>query len=153
MISIIFVFSAGLASLLAMPAAALGQEQGAIARVEVRRHLAVATACPDVFIKLPELLYSAWRDFDTPVKVMVDFKLDGDRVADVKISGGYRNHYAPIRHAVRGLKCHSPGAGSYAVRFQIVFAYPEDEGQALALQVISTDRAVASLDEAGLPDR
>ena len=155
MISKACVFSAVLASVLAWPSAAIGQDQqGAIPRVEVRRNIAVGTACPDVFKELPQTLYSVWRDLDTPAKIMVDFKLDGDKVDEVKMSGGYWDYYAPIRRAVRAMKCHSPGEGKYAVRFMIQFAYPENDGEAMAgLQVINADHPLASVVKPGDPGR
>lgn len=104
----------------AQPSASLARDAG------VRDQLPLLTACPDALKALPENLYPAWRALDSAAEVVVDFKLDGDRISDVSMSGGHGSYMAPVRRAVRAMKCGRPGEKAYAVRFRITFQYPED---------------------------
>lgn len=128
------------AGAVAMPLMASAQEQQAnVARIQVGHHIPLTTACPGAISVLPEKLYPAWREIDTTADVLVDFKLDGDQVTDVKASGGYGNYYGLVRSAVKSLRCQRPGEGAYAVRFRIQFRYPEDEGASLTAMTFSDE--------------
>ncbi len=85
-----------------------------------------AAACPGVNARLARDLYPAWRAIDSAAQILVQFKLDGDVISDVQLSGGHGDYIGPVRHAVRAMKCSSSQAS--AVRFRIVFQYPEDQG-------------------------
>ena len=123
-----------LAGAVALPsiAAAAHKQPGPLAQVEVRHYVPLATACPDVAKKLQEDLYPAWRTIDSAAEVLVDFKLEGNSITDVKLSGGHGDYIGPVRHAVKAMQCRQPGEGAYAVRFRITFRYPEDQPSALA---------------------
>lgn len=89
-------------------------------------NMTFAAACPGVNARLAQDLYPAWRAIDSAAQVLVQFKLDGDVISDVQLSGGHGDYIGPVRHAVRAMKCSSTHAS--AVRFRIVFQYPEDQG-------------------------
>jgi hypothetical protein len=111
-------------------APAMAQTTGqTITRVEVRHQVLVTEACPTVLEQLPEALVTAWSNIDAPTEVLVDFKLNGSRVDEVRTKGGLRDYHAPIRRAVRNLSCGTPDGGNYAVRFLVKFAYPDDSSQ------------------------
>jgi hypothetical protein len=117
----------------ALPSMAWARDQAVpIARVEVRHYVPLTMACPEVGKQLAQDLYPAWRAIDSAADVLVDFKLEGTKVSDVKLSGGHGDYIGPVRHAVKAMKCRQPGAGAYAVRFRIKFQYPEDQPSALA---------------------
>ncbi len=112
----------------ALPAIAAAQETNFLApQVQQRAYLALERACPDVGATLSENLYPAWRAIDSAAQVVVDFKLDGAAISDVHVSGGHGEYVVPVRRAVRAMKCSSAGAAGSAVRFRIVFQYPEDK--------------------------
>lgn len=126
--------------LLAPPVQAQDQPTN-MPRVEVRRQIPVSTACPNVVQDMSEALGRVAWEIGTPSEVLVDFKLDGDKISDVKASTGHWEFRAPVRRAVRRLACHSPGEGAYTVRFRVVFVYPDDPASAAAAAVLSTDTA------------
>jgi hypothetical protein len=104
------------------------QPQGPLQQVEVRRHLPVSQACPDVYQALPAMLQKAAQEIEDPAELMVEFKLDGNRVSEVRTQGNHWAYGAPVRRAVKRLDCHSPDAGAYAVRFRVVFQFSDDAG-------------------------
>lgn len=109
------------------------QAQEPLQQVEVRRHLPVSQACPDVYHALPAMLRQAAREIDAPAELMVEFKLDGNQVSEVHTRGNHWAYGAPVRRAVRRLDCHSPDAGAYAVRFRVVFEFSDDAAGATAM--------------------
>ncbi len=117
--------------------------QDAMQRVEVRRHLPVDQACPDVYTSLQAALNRVAYELDTPAEMLVEFKLDGDRVSDVSAKGTYWAYGAPLRQAVRQLACHGPDAGAYAVRFRVVFDYTDQPGAPGTAAMLPPDFAPA----------
>lgn len=109
------------AGAVALPSAAAARDQPAV------HYVALVSACPDALKVLPESLYPAWLVLDSAAEVVVDFKLDGDKVSGVTMSGGHGSYIGPVRRAVKAMKCRRPGAEAYAVRFRITFRYPEDQ--------------------------
>ncbi|MES2017852.1 MAG: hypothetical protein V4484_15285 [Pseudomonadota bacterium] len=128
---------AGAAALPCMAAA--HDAQAATARVDVRHYLPLTSACPGVLAQLPEQLYPAWRALDSTADVVVDFKLEGGKISDVKMTGGHGDYKMPVRRAVKAMGCTGPGQGAYAVRFRIKFVYPEDQGLAQTVMQISDE--------------
>lgn len=117
----------------ALPATALADEPASASAPAGHRHyVALERACPDVAGRLSENLYPAWRAIDSAAQVLVDFKLDGATISDVRVSGGHGDYIGPVRRAVRAMKCTGVAANGSAVRFRIVFQYPEDERGTLA---------------------
>lgn len=114
----------------ALPLMASAQEK--LTQVQVRRYIPLVAACPHAMQELPDTLYQAWREINTPADVVVDFKLDGGKVTDVKMAGGQGDYYGLVRHAVKTMKCVRPGDGVYAVRFHIKFRYDEESPDATA---------------------
>lgn len=111
----------------ALPAFALAHEPGSASWTTLdRQYVALERACPGVAGQLSVNLYPAWRAIDSAAQVMVDFKLDGATISDVQVSGGHGDYVGPVRRAVRAMKCSSLAANGSAVRFRIVFQYPED---------------------------
>ena len=111
----------------ALPAAALAHQPASVsAPAGDRPYVALDSACPGVASRLSENLYPAWRAIDSAAQVLVDFKLDGATISDVQVSGGHGDYIGPVRRAVRAMKCTSVAANGSAVRFRIVFQYPED---------------------------
>jgi hypothetical protein len=131
----------------ALPMMASAQDKGAtLARVEVRRHIPLLAACPHALQELPATLTQSWRQIEEPADVLVDFKLEGDKVGDVKVSGGMGDYDGLVRHAVKTMRCVRPGAGAYAVRFHIKFRYDEEAAAAgsMAMQLVDEPEALAA---------
>jgi hypothetical protein len=116
-----------------LPALAQQQQQGPLQQVEVRRHLPVSQACPDVYQALPAMLQKAAQEIEDPAELMVEFNLDGNRVSGVHTQGNHWAYGAPVRRAVKRLDCHSPDAGAYAVRFRVVFQFSDDAAGTTAM--------------------
>jgi hypothetical protein len=114
----------------ALPITASAQDK--ITQVQVRSVIPLVAACPQAMQELPDALYPAWREINTPADVAVEFKLDGARISDVKLSGGQGEYVSMVRHALRTMKCVRPGEGAYAVRFHIKFRYDEEASAATA---------------------
>lgn len=111
-----------------------------------RDYVPLATACPAALQTLPENLYPAWRELDSAAEVVVDFKLDGDKVSDITMSGGHGNYAGLVRHAVKAMKCRQPGEPGAAVRFRIAFDYPEDHpGTRTAMRIADEAPPLAAL--------
>lgn len=113
----------------------MAQDNASMQRIEVRHQLPVTTACPTVRTQLAENLERTWAILDTPTEFQVAFQLDGDRVSNIKVSGGEHGFRAPVRGAVRRLSCTSPDSASHTVRFIVKFVYPEDLDQARQAKV------------------
>jgi hypothetical protein len=129
-----------------LPMQANAQGAADVPRVNVRPHLALATACPNAFKELPDHLYRAWREIDSAADVLVEFKLDDRRISDVKTIG-HVDYFGFVRQAVRSMKCQHAGDGAYAVSFRIRFRYPEDEASGqMAMQFVDERPAVAALE-------
>jgi hypothetical protein len=110
-----------------------------------RDYVPLATACPGALQTLPENLYPAWRELDAATDVVVEFKVDGDKVSDVTMSGGHGNYAGLVRHAIKAMKCTQAGAQVSAVRVRIAFDYPEDHaGTRTALQISDAAPALAA---------
>jgi hypothetical protein len=102
------------------------QDGAPVARIEVRHQLQVTEACPTVLDQLPQELEGAWKNIDSATVILVDFKLVGSRIHDVKTRGGLREYHDHVRRAVRNLGCSTPDGGNYTVRFLVKFDYPDD---------------------------
>lgn len=115
------------AAAMALPSVATAHEPGnAVPAIQGRHYIAFDSACPGVAAQLSDNLYPAWRAIDSAAQVLVDFKLDGGTISDVRIAGGHGDYIGPVRRAVRVMKCSRAGAAGTAVRFRIAFEYPED---------------------------
>lgn len=111
-----------------------------------RDYVPLASACPGALPALPENLYPAWREIDSAAEVVVDFKLDGDRVSDITMSGGHGSYVGLVRRAVKAMKCSRAGKQGIAVRFRITFEYPEDRrGATTAMQFSDEASPLAAL--------
>lgn len=98
---------------------------GTPARTDVR------ASCPSADANLQEALaYPAAMEGATGI-VRVDFTMQGNRVTEVRPSGGPRVYHRAIRRAVRTLPCNDQGAQEQHYSFQIQFMAPGEvpEGQ------------------------
>ena len=87
-----------------LPAPVLAQvAPGATPDAGLRQWLPVGSACPAIFSTLPERLDPAWRSLDSAAQVVVEFKLDGSAISDVRVSGGDGQYASHVRSAVRAM--------------------------------------------------
>ncbi|MES2318940.1 MAG: hypothetical protein V4631_15785 [Pseudomonadota bacterium] len=127
----------------ALPLAASAQTDD-IARVEVRRHIPLLSACPQAMLELPASLSKSWREIDVPADVLVDIKLEGTKVTDVKVKGGQGDYDGLVRRAAKSMTCATPSEGPYAARFRIKFRYDDEQATNTAMKLSDETPSIAA---------
>ena len=82
-------------------------------------HSALRAACPQVDETLQTLLQgTAWRLIED-TRLRVQFRLEGERISEIRAQGGSQRLHERVRRAVEKLPCHSVGGVAQELSFSL----------------------------------
>lgn len=87
--------------------------------------LDVRATCPGLDRALQDQLGPFHDRHPAAGVVQVFFRLDGDRISEIRIQGPLRHYRAAIHRAVRGLQCQGPRGGRLYL-MELSFRMPDD---------------------------
>ncbi|MDC8784879.1 hypothetical protein [Roseateles koreensis] len=81
----------------------------------------VQARCADYGEAVKLSLARSIRDVDRNAEVRVDFRLEGNQLADVALAGGPMEFRSPLRHAIGKIQCVNDGQANQNFAFLVVF--------------------------------